>query len=82
MIADRNYCYVCLVKVTYDEEKIKSLKKICNYVLTWIRVVKTFGYITIEKLLKQDQAILNGNIFTLAFITTFMNFVGMINNLF
>ena len=46
MIADRNYCYVCLVKVTYDEEKIKSLKKICNYVLTWIRVVKTFGYIT------------------------------------
>ena len=33
MIADRNYCYVCRVKVTYDEEKIKSLKKIafvCN----------------------------------------------------
>ena len=28
MIADRNYSYVCLVKVTYDEEKIKSLKKI------------------------------------------------------
>ena len=33
MIADRNYCYVCRVKVTYDEEKIKSLKKlafVCN----------------------------------------------------
>ena len=33
LIADRNYCYVCHVKVTYDEEKIKSLKKIafvCN----------------------------------------------------
>ena len=28
MIADRNYSYVCLVKVTYYEEKIKSLKKI------------------------------------------------------
>ena len=27
LIADRNYCYVCCVKVTYDEEKIKSLKK-------------------------------------------------------
>ena len=33
MITDQNYCYVCGVKVTYDEEKIKSLKKIafiCN----------------------------------------------------
>ena len=33
MIADRNYCCVCCVKVTYDEEKLKSLKKIafvCN----------------------------------------------------
>ena len=33
MIADQNYCYVCHVKVTYDEEKNKSLKKIafvCN----------------------------------------------------
>ena len=27
MIADRNYCYVCHVNVTYNEEKIKSLKK-------------------------------------------------------
>ena len=27
MIADRNYFYVCLVKVTYNEEKVKSLKK-------------------------------------------------------
>ena len=27
MIADRNYCYVCHVIVTYNEEKIKSLKK-------------------------------------------------------
>ena len=64
MIADRNYCYVCHVKVTYNEEKIKSLKKIAfihnNFleikkdVLTSIRVVKIFGYITIEKLLKQD----------------------------
>ena len=24
MIADRNYCYVCRVGVTYDEEKIKN----------------------------------------------------------
>ena len=33
LIADRNYCYVCRVKVTYDEEKTKSFKKIafvCN----------------------------------------------------
>ena len=33
MIADRNYCHVCRVKITYDEEKIKSFKKIafvCN----------------------------------------------------
>ena len=32
-IADQNHCYVCRVKVTYDEEKIKCLKKIacvCN----------------------------------------------------
>ena len=28
MIADRNYCYVCRVGVTYDEEKIKNIKKI------------------------------------------------------
>ena len=27
MIADRNYGYVCHVIVTYNEEKIKSLKK-------------------------------------------------------
>ena len=43
---------------------------------------KDFWIYHLEKLLKQDQAILNGNIFALAFITTFMNFVGMINNLF
>ena len=33
MIADQNYCYVCRIKVTYDEEKIENLKKItsvCN----------------------------------------------------
>ena len=27
MIADQNYCYICRIKVTYDEEKIKKLKK-------------------------------------------------------
>ena len=33
LIADQNHCYVSRVKVTYDEEKIKSLNKIacfCN----------------------------------------------------
>ena len=30
MIADQNYCYVCSVKVTYDEEKIHKLKKITS----------------------------------------------------
>ena len=28
MIADRNYCFVCPAKVTYNKEKIKNLKKI------------------------------------------------------
>ena len=28
MTADQNYCYVCRVKVAYNEGKIKSLKKI------------------------------------------------------
>ena len=28
MIADRNYCYVCRIGVTYNEEKIKNIKKI------------------------------------------------------
>ena len=28
MITDRNYCFACRVKITYNEEKIRSLKKI------------------------------------------------------
>ena len=28
IIADRNNCYVCRVGVTYNEEKIKSIRKI------------------------------------------------------
>ena len=36
MISDRNYCYVCRVGVTYNEEKIRFIKKISlihnNYV--------------------------------------------------
>ena len=30
MITNRNYCYVCRVKVTYDEEKIINLRKIVS----------------------------------------------------
>ena len=64
MIADRNYCYVCRVRVTYNEEKIKNikkyhlfiiiflkLKKIFNYVLTSIRLAINFGCITIKKVM-------------------------------
>ena len=61
MIADRNYCYVCRVGVTYDEEKIKTqkkyhlfiilfwkLKKVFNYLLTSIRLAMNFECITIK----------------------------------
>ena len=27
IIADRNYCYICRIGVTYNEEKIRNMKK-------------------------------------------------------
>ena len=64
MVADKNYCYVCRVGVTYNEEKIKNikkyrlfikillkLKKIFNHVLTLIRLAINFGCITIKKII-------------------------------
>ena len=40
MIADRNYCYVCRVGVTYDEEKIKNTKKISLIHNTFLEIKK------------------------------------------
>ena len=93
MISDRNYCYVCRVGVTYNEEKIRFIKKyrlfiiimsklkeIFNYALTSIQIVTNFGYITIEKVTKRDLENLNGVILNLILMNTFINFVGMTNN--
>ena len=30
ILGDKNYCYVCRVGVTYDEEKIKNIRKIAD----------------------------------------------------
>ena len=30
MLADRSYCYICLVGIIYDKERIKNLRKITN----------------------------------------------------
>ena len=38
MIADRNFCYLCRVKVTYDEEKILKLLKITSVYNTFIEL--------------------------------------------
>ena len=40
MITDRNYCYVCCVKVTYDEEKIINLRKIASVHYNFIEIKK------------------------------------------
>ena len=95
MITDRNYCYVCRDKVTYDQEKIESLKKIafiCNNFLEIKEDIqlcidfdpsyKDFWMYQYRKTLVIFLAILNGNIFTLGFITTVITFVGMINKFF
>ena len=42
MIADRSYCYVCWVKVTYDEEKIHKLKKITSVYNNFIELKQDF----------------------------------------
>ena len=59
---------------------MSRLKKIFNYVLTSIRLVTNFGYITIEKVTKWDLETLNGVILNLMLMNTFTNFVGMTNN--
>ena len=90
MIADRNY-YVCRVKVTYDEEKIKSLKIIAFVCNNFLEIKED-----IQLCIDYDPSCKYfwmyhyrttlvtgfGNIFTLGFISTFMNFVGMINKIF
>ena len=38
MLADRNYCYVCRVGVTYDEEKIKNLRKIVDVTNNFLNI--------------------------------------------
>ena len=40
MITDRNYCYVCRVKVTYNEEKIINLRKIASVHYNFIEIKK------------------------------------------
>ena len=40
MITNRNYCYVCRVKVTYDEEKIINLRKIASVHYNFIEIKK------------------------------------------
>ena len=40
MITNWNYCYVCRVKVTYDEEKIINLRKIASVHYNFIEIKK------------------------------------------
>ena len=40
MIAYRNYCFVCRVKITYNEEKIKSLQKIAFIYNNFLEIKK------------------------------------------
>ena len=38
MLADRNYCYIYRVGVTYDEEKIKNLRKIVDVTNNFLNI--------------------------------------------
>ena len=38
MLADRNYCYIYRAGVTYDEEKIKNLRKIVNVTNNFLNI--------------------------------------------
>ena len=38
MIANKNYCYVCRVGVTYDEEKIKNPRKIADVTNNFLNI--------------------------------------------
>ena len=59
---------------------MSKLEKISNYVLTSIQVLTNFSYITIEKFTKRDLETLNGIIFNLILMNTFVNFFGMTIN--
>ena len=74
MIADKNYCYVCHVGFTYDEEKIKKIRKISdvtNKIFLKLKKIFSFvltlniGCITIEQVIEQDLVLANGIIFYL-----------------
>ena len=60
---------------------MSKLKKIFNYILILIQLVTNFGYVTIEKVIKWDLETLNGVILNLILMNTFINFIGMTNNL-
>ena len=48
IIADRNYCYVCHVGVTYNEEKIRNIKKYCLFIIIFLELNKIFNYVMIS----------------------------------
>ena len=93
MIADRNYCYVWRVGITYNEEKINSIRKVSLIHNTYLEIKKdiqlcidfypiamNFGCITIEKVIKRDLATVNDVISNIILMNTFIDFVGMTNN--
>ena len=42
IISDRNYCYVCRVGVTYNEEKIRNIKKYRLFITIFLKLKKIF----------------------------------------
>ena len=43
IIADRNYCYVCRIGVTYNEEKIRNIKKILLIHNNFLEIIKRYS---------------------------------------
>ena len=48
IIADRNYCYVCRVGVTYNKEKIRNIKKYCLFIIIFLKLKRIFNYVLIS----------------------------------
>ena len=47
IIADRNYSYVCRIGVTYNEEKIRNIKKYRLFIIVFLKLKEIFNYVLI-----------------------------------
>ena len=91
IIADRNHCYICRVGVTYNEEKIRNIKKISLNHNNFLEIKKNIQLCIDFDLTCNEfwmhhyktsyiTATVNGVILNLLLMNTFMHFVLMTNN--